>query len=250
MLCSSLQIIHSVLDSEWTDSIVNFIEKKVTDYLNEDITKADLLEEFQSEHFSQTLGRLTLGMESLESLFDTLAADLGKGGSDLQTAFEMLTELEIPVVTKDNVREFAVVKAAEGSGCRCRLLFLDEKLYLLEENFPKSFQELGQDVFYPVRQYITLDLKGYLVPPLQDLVENLKTMQENLIQYGNTIKMDGDFYRQVILNNSLPGDKKSEILVQHNEHECGNIFGQPDCSRKMLFDTHYGHHTCWPRVTN
>ncbi len=166
--------------------------QKINDYLRKNITKADLLQELLAWNFRKTQKSLMrLGAGLLEGIIETLATDLRKSSFALQTAFEMLTGLEIIIVTRNNVKEFDVVQETQ----RATAPVIISRLRRLQMNFPLSFQMLGDTITLPLRRFFMTEFKYRHVTALYDAGQHLELIQQNLMQYGNSIQMDGDFYR-------------------------------------------------------
>ena len=109
----SLQIRQILQITMWHLNGIDVPVQNLRNYLDNNITKAALLEIFQSRTFSLQIRRLFIQASKVEGLIEILAVDLGKAAATLDKTFKMMTDLQIPLVTRNNLRELAVVQEAQ-----------------------------------------------------------------------------------------------------------------------------------------
>ena len=158
-------------------------------YLQNNITKINLAKEFEAPSFTKAVGDLADYNKQLVDVAKDFTDEMVKGKDKLETAYQQLFHLKLPVFNDYNVYRLQLVEdaaALNDSVWENLIGSLDEDL---ESSLTLMVTEAYERLMTPVE-----DLRTRLMEPVEELLVQVEDLDASLKEYKQATKMSTQFF--------------------------------------------------------
>ena len=170
------------------NDVLNKIEPTIhrgKEYLERNITKVKLAEEFLTPYFTKAVQDLAEISADITDVTKDYNEEMVKGREKLTLAYKHLFELKLPIINNYNVYKLDLVKAALSiNDTEIRDMFESVDEYVenkITELIIKSFERLMN----PTKAF---------TDPLEDIIKKIESLTQDLKTYKQTATMNTKFY--------------------------------------------------------
>ena len=162
---------------------------KAQDYLDQKITKSKLSQKFASTHFLMYKENVEDLTDDLQQVIKDYKKEITTGMDKLKDYYKTYLKLDLPVINYNNVYQLNLVKNA----AQINDTILQNITNGLENNLEENMAALITETYQRLIQPFT-DMETNLLDPVEDMLEQIKDLDESLMEYKLSNKMNTNFF--------------------------------------------------------
>ena len=170
------------------NDVLNKIEPTIhrgKEYLERNITKVKLAEEFLTPYFTKAVQDLAEISADITDVNKDYNKEMVKGQEKLTLAYKHLFELKLPIINNYNVYKLNLVKAA--------LSVNDTEIRDLFENLEKHVENKMTELITKSFERLMNPTKAF-TDPVEDIIKKIESLTQDLKTYKQTATMNTKFY--------------------------------------------------------
>ena len=170
------------------DTVVPMTEL-VEAYMQMNITKKTLAKEMVEAYTHEMKGALMVKNNDMKGLLMAYTTEMNLAKSMMENMYISLGQLELALITKENVDDLELVKSAsEINDAR-----MDEIIDTLTDNMGECLDGLVGEIFLRLTSPIDY-MKLSVAKAIDEIMEKFDALKIDLEAYRNSMVMDADFY--------------------------------------------------------